>query len=660
MRFILAGNPNSGKTTLFNRLTKSNAKVGNWAGVTVESRVGFYKDNQENIEIIDLPGIYSLSPHKEDELIARKAIVANGVDAIINVADATNLERSLMLTTQLMELSVPVILALNMIDEIKEDGSALDTELISRELGIPVVCICAKAGEGLEQLIQTTKKQLFDIKPKSILLRTEMADAIQSIRSLLFKISCRNDLFTTVKLMESDKIIQKELYLAPSLANDIYTVLESMGENVVDRIVAHRHSFIQALMQSAFKKGHQSVQENQTEKADSFLLHKYFALPLFFLIMFVIFQITFGFVGSTLSDWIDIAFSEIINPWVATVLANMDVSERIVSLVVDGILAGIGSVLTFMPQVVLLFLLLSLLDDIGYTARTAFIMEALFNKIGLTGQSFIPMLMGFGCSVPAIMSARSLQSEKDRRLTIMMIPFMSCSARLPVYGVFAAALFAKGGGTVVFSLYMLGIIVSLLIALLLNRTLFRSQNNTTVFELPKYRHASLRSIMFRVLNKSKDFLIRAGTIMFTASVVIWFFQSFDIYFELVQDNANSMFADVGRILAPLFAPLGFGNWQASVALLTGIIAKEAVVSTLSILYGGGEESLLSAISSHFTPLVAYAYMVFVLLYTPCLSAIAVMQREFNSMKWTVFALVSQTGLAWVIAFMIYQIGSMFI
>ncbi len=659
MRFVLAGNPNSGKTTLFNRLTKSHAKVGNWSGVTVEKRIGFYQDHQERIEIVDLPGIYSLSPYKEDELIARKAIVAHGVDAIINVVDATNLERSLLLTTQLMELSVPVLLVLNMMDELKTDGSTVDTKRISAELGLPVIAISAKTGEGLDELIETTK-QLSDTEPKSVLLRTEMAEAIHAIRSLLFKISCPNDLFTTIKLMESDKIVQQELYLAPSLAQDIQTVLVSMGANLDDRIITHRHHFIQGMIQSCYKKGQQLVQENKTEKADRFLLHKYFALPLFLLIMFAIFQITFGFVGSTLSDWIDVAFSESISPWAATVLANSGVSERMVSLVVDGVLAGIGSVLTFMPQVILLFLLLSLLDDIGYTARTAFMMEALFNKLGLTGQSFIPMLMGFGCSVPAIMSARSLQSEKDRRLTILMIPFMSCSARLPVYGVFAAALFAKQSGTVVFSLYLIGILVSLLTALLLNRTLFRSENSTTVFELPKYRYPSLRSVVFRVLNKSKDFLVRAGTIMFAASVVIWFFQSFDIYFELVQDNSNSMFADLGRLLAPLFKPLGFGNWQASVALLTGVIAKEAVVSTLSILYGGGQESLLGAISSHFTPLVAYAYMVFVLLYTPCLSSIAVMQREFNSFKWTVFALASQTGLAWVIAFLIYQIGSIFI
>ncbi len=661
MRFLLVGNPNCGKTTVFNKLTKSNARVGNWAGVTVEKKIGEYRDINDRIEIVDLPGIYSLSPCKEDEIIARNAILKGGADVLINVIDATNLERSLYLTTQLMELSIPVVLALNMMDEIKESDTKIDIDAISKALSLPIVPIKAKEGEGLDNLMSDAKRATETFAPKSVLSNTDLANPILSIEKLLSKITQNNVLFTTIKLMEDDALVKQELYLAPTLETDINRVLKDQRRNLSDTIIQYRHKFVRELIADTYKKGNASKEEMRTEKYDNIILHKIFAVPLFLLTMFIIFQITFGPVGKTLSDWIDVAFVDYINPAVAIWLSDMGVSEWLCSLICDGVLTGIGTVLTFMPQVVLLFLFLSLLDDIGYTARTAFIMEALLNKIGLTGQSFIPMLMGFGCSVPAIMASRSLQSEKDRRLTIMITPFMSCSARLPVYAVFAGAIFAKLSGVVVFSLYLLGIIVSIISGLILSKTVFRKDSETSVFEMPKYRSPSFRSILFRVLNKSKDFIQRAGTIMFMASVIIWFFQTFDIYFEFVADNSTSMFADVGRFIAPIFTPLGFGNWQASVALLTGVIAKEAVVATLAILYKApSDASLFVAVAQSFTPLTAYAYLVFVLLYTPCLSAISVMARELNSVKWTIVSILTQTFIAWIVSLLIFQIGSLFL
>ncbi len=661
MRFLLAGNPNCGKTTVFNRLTKSHARVANWAGVTVEKRIGYYVDGSEKIEIVDLPGIYSLSPNKEDEIIARNAIIKDDADVIINIADATNLERALYLTTQLMELSIPVVLVLNMMDEVASANSSIDLDAISKALFLPVVPITAKTGEGLEELIRTAKREAQNREPKSILLQTDLAEAISALKSALLKISCNNVLFTTIKFMEGDKIVKEDLYLAPSIESEIGRILADSKENLQETIISYRYAFIRDTVKQVYRKGAGSYEESPSDKADNLLLHKFLAIPLFLAIMFVIFQITFGFIGSTLTDLIDGAFSNTICPFVTEVLSSGGTQDWLISLIVDGGLVGIGTVLSFLPQVVLLFLFLSLLDDIGYTARTAFIMEFLLNKIGLTGQSFIPMLMGFGCSVPAIMAARSLQSEKDRRLTIMLTPFMSCSARLPVYGVFAAAIFAKASGVVVFSIYMIGVIVAMLCGFILSKTVFKYEKATYVFELPKYRKPSFGSILFRVINKSKDFIIRAGTIMFTASLIIWFLQTFDIYFDFVSDNSQSMFAAIGRFISPVFAPLGFGEWQASVALLTGVIAKEAVVATLAILYNSADNgSLLAAIGQHFTPLVAYAYMVFVLLYTPCLSSIAIMSREFNSIKWTVFALFTQTALAWLFAFFIFQVGSLFV
>ncbi len=660
MRFLLVGNPNCGKTTVFNNLTKSNAKVGNWAGVTVEKRIGEYKDGNDRIEIVDLPGIYSLSPCKEDEIIARNAILKGNADVLINVIDATSLERSLYLTTQLIELSMPVVLAFNMMDEIQDSDTKLDLGAISKALSVPIVPITAKEGAGLDSLISAAKKATEACEPKSILLETDLAGTILQIEKLLSKITQNNIRFTTIKLMEDDSLVKQEIYLAPTLKNDIYRVIADQPHHLPDTIIQYRHKFTRNLIEATYKKGKASKDEARTEKYDDLILHRVFAVPLFLLTMFIVFQITFGPVGRTLSDWIDSGFSDYISPAVAKSLMDMGVADWLCSLICDGVLVGIGTVLTFMPQVVLLFLLLSILDDFGYTARTAFIMEALLNKIGLTGQSFIPMLMGFGCSVPAIMASRSLQSEKDRRLTIMITPFMSCSARLPVYAVFAGAIFAKMSGVVVFSLYLLGIVVSIISGLILSKTVFRKESATSVFELPKYRTPSLRSILFRVLNKSKDFILRAGTIMFMASVIIWFFQTFDIYFEIAADNSTSMFAGLGRFLAPIFAPLGFGNWQASVALLTGVIAKESVVATLAILYNAASDaSLAEVISQSFTPLTAYAYLVFVLLYTPCLSAISVMARELNSVKWTVFSLFSQTCLAWLVSFLVFQIGGLF-
>ncbi len=669
VRFALAGNPNSGKTTLFNTLTGSRAKVGNWSGVTVEKNEGLLKFGNEKIFITDLPGINSLSPFTEDEIIARNFIIYNKPNLIINIIDATNLSKSLYLTTQLMEIGIPVVVALNMMDEVKASGDILDAKLLESELGIPVVPISARDGEGIEALIQACES--YYKKPyvaKSILESFEIFSPIQQIINLLLKTGCKNVLYNTIKLVEGDKLVIGDIYLGPSLHKEITTTLDNFkkstqasggGSKDFETVISEsRYNFSDSLVNKVLVKNTKAEQESLTDKVDSILLSRVLAIPIFLLIMFVIFQITFGAFGSFLTDLIDVTVNQDLAAKVQDALVANGVNEMLIGLIVDGVFVGVGTVLTFLPQVVLLFFFLSFMEDTGYTARTAFIMDGFLRKMGLSGRSFIPMLMGFGCSVPAIMASRSLKSESDRRITMLITPFMSCGARLPVYAVFTGALFASGSGAVVFSLYIFGIVIAILSGTILSKTVLKGEQSPFLIDLPPYRMPKMSTVLFRMFGKSKDFVVRAGTIMLLASIVIWFLQTYDIYFQVVEDNSYSMFADIGAFIAPIFAPLGFGTWQASVALLTGVIAKEAVVSTLAILYNAPEEStqLLQTISQAFTPLTAYAYMVFVLLYMPCVAAFATVARELNSFKWTMFSILFQTGIAWIAAFLIYNVG----
>ncbi len=667
--FSLVGNPNSGKTTLFNTLTGRKARVGNWSGVTVEKNVGRLKQCDDKINLIDLPGIPSLSPFTEDEIIARNAIIQDKPNLIINIVDATNLAKSLYLTTQLMELNIPIVVALNMMDEVAESGDKIDAKKLAEALGMPVIPISAKTGEGLPALIQAcTAYTAQTYVPKTILENFALFTPIGQVMQLLLKTGCKNVLYNTIKLVEGDRLVKDDLYLAPSLQNEIERILtdflshieypETVGKDFETMISESRYHYADRLVSDVVTRSHVVKAESRTDRVDRILLHKVFAIPIFLLIMFVIFQITFGAFGSFLTDLIDVTINQKLASSVHDFLVASGASEMSVRFIVDGIFVGVGTVLTFLPQVTLLFFFLSFMEDTGYTARTAFMMDSFLQKMGLSGRSFIPMLMGFGCSVPAIMSCRSLKSESDRRITMLITPFMSCGARLPVYAVFAGALFAKGSGLVVFSLYVLGIVVAIFSSALLSKTILKGEQAPFIMDLPPYRMPKMFTVLFRMYGKSKDFVVRAGTIMLLASIVIWFLQTYDIYFQVVEDNSNSMFAAIGAFMAPFFAPLGFGTWQASVALLTGVIAKEAVVSTLAILYNAPEESsqLLTTISQAFTPLSAYAYMVFVLLYMPCVAAFATIARELNSFKWTFFSIIFQTGVAWIAAFLIYNVG----
>ncbi len=668
--FSLAGNPNSGKTTLFNELTGSRAKVGNWSGVTVEKNIGVLKHSKEQIRLVDLPGINSLSPYTEDEIIARNSIIHDKPKLIINIIDATNLSKSLYLTTQIMELGIPLVIALNMMDEVKENGDKIDVKKLEAELLIPVIPISAKTGEGIDNLIEICESYYKkDYEPKSVLEKFDIFEPIYQIIRLLKKTGCKNVLYNTIKLVEGDKLVIDDLYLAPSLKEEIETIIFDFKKNISDDtknkdfqtiISEARYKYSDRIVSEVYEKNKQPISETKTDKIDNIVLHKIFAIPIFIIIMFIIFQITFGAFGSFLTDFIDVTINQNLAGIVREAMLSAGVSEWSIGLIVDGIFVGVGTVLTFLPQVVLLFFFLSFMEDTGYTARTAFIMDSLLSKVGLSGRSFIPMLMGFGCSVPAIMACRSLKSESDRRITMLITPFMSCGARLPVYAIFAGALFSNGSGLVVFSLYIFGIIVAIISGTILSKTVLKGQQSPFIMDLPPYRMPKISTVLFRMYGKSKDFIIRAGTIMLLASVVIWFLQTYDIYFQIVDDNSNSMFAGIGSFMAPIFKPLGFGTWQASVALLTGVIAKEAVVSTLAILYNAPEEStqLLTTISQAFTPLTAYAYMVFVLLYMPCIAAFSTIARELNSIKWTLFSIAFQTGIAWIAAFIIYNVGSL--
>ena len=664
----LAGNQNSGKTTLFNRLTGSNQHVGNFPGVTVEKKEGPIKSHKEAI-LVDLPGIYSLSPYTSEEVVTRDFILRENPRVIINIVDATNIERNLYLTLQLMELQIPMVIALNMMDEVKASGNSIDVEKLSAKLGIPVVPISAAKNEGVTELIDVVIKLAESPKalPKLDFCTGEVHKAIHSIAHIIedqAKTAGYPLRFAATKMVEGDEPTMQALHLTENQRDIIGHVTDEMEETLgTDREAAladMRYTYIEKLCGECVKKHRETNEQVRSEKIDRILTHKIFAIPIFFGIMLLIFWLTFDVVGGRLQALMELvieAATGALGEW----LAEAGVSYWMQSLLLDGVCAGVGSVLSFLPLIVLLFFFLSLLEDSGYMARVAFVMDKLLRKLGLSGRSFVPMLIGFGCSVPAIMATRTLSSDRDRKMTIVLTPFMSCSAKLPIYGMITMAFFPNHGALVMISLYILGIVTAILSALLLKSTIFKGKPVPFVMELPAYRIPAASSVLIHMWEKAKDFLKRAFTIIFLASILIWFLQSFDWRFNWVEDSSVSILASLGSIVAPIFKPLGFSNWRASTALITGITAKEAVVSTLTVLTGAsGDAQLSMALSSIFTPLSSLSFLAFTILYMPCVAAFAATRRELESVRGAVLTALFQTGVAYVVGMLVYQIGSLFI
>ena len=668
MKVALAGNPNCGKTTLFNALTGSNQYVGNWPGVTVEKKEGTAHLGDRSITVVDLPGIYSLSPYSMEEIVARDFIIGEGPDAVIDIVDATNLERNLYLTVQLLELERPLVLALNFMDEVKARGDQIDVERLSKELGVPVVPITAKTGEGLDELLQVAHRQMHlgvTYEPDD-LYDDFTHDIHHRMGELIHDYAYAANLpahWASIKLLEGDGIVAKALNLPADVQNKLdaiiaeYEASSALGDR--ETLVADsRYRYIERVVHASVVKGKGSEGPTLTEKIDRIVTGKYTALPLFLCAMLVMFVITFGPFGSWLQDGVS-ALIDLFSGWLEGTLTAMGAPDVVISLACDGIISGVGGVLSFLPQIALLFFFLSFLEDSGYMSRAAFIMDRLLRRFGLSGKAFIPMLMGFGCSVPAIMGARTMENEKDRRMTILLIPFMSCSAKLPVYGLLSAAFFGPWAGLVVFGLYVIGMAVGILSGIFFKHTLFAGEPAPFVLELPPYRFPSIENIATHVWQKVKGFLVKAGTLILAMSIVLWLLQSFDFSLHMVDDAANSMLGTLGALIAPVFAPLGFGFWQAAVALLTGFIAKEMVVSSLSMFYGfslTAAGTAVAAAMTGFTPLSAFSMLVFILLYVPCVAATSTMAKELGSAKWTVFSVCWQIGVAYVVSLLVHTVG----
>ncbi|MBC5648926.1 ferrous iron transport protein B [Christensenella tenuis] len=657
----LAGNQNCGKTTLFNQLTGSSQHVGNFPGVTVEHKEGRIK-GEKDMSVVDLPGIYSLSPYTPEEIVSRDFIIKQNPDAILNIVDATNLQRNLYLTLQLIELGHPMVIALNMMDEVRASGITIDIKKLSEELGVPVVPISAAKNQGVEELVEELRRV---IKAHQLPKRTDFCEgevhkALHAAKHLIEDHAAAAGYparFAASKLIEGDAPLEEALELDESDKDILQHIIDQMEEGAgTDREAAladMRYQFIEQLYDDCVSQKSGTREMQRSVKIDRILTHKIWAIPIFIGIMGFIFYLTFGPIGGFLSGAFEEGIAFVTNA-ADTALTGAGVSLWMHSFVIDGVFTGVGTVLSFLPVILILFFFLSILEDSGYMARVAFVMDSSLRKIGLSGRSFVPMLIGFGCSVPAIMSARTLASERDRKLTILITPFMSCGAKVPIYALFTAAFFSQNQALVMISLYLLGIAVAILTGLLFKKTLFKGNPVPFVLELPAYRLPSPKSVLLHMWEKAKDFLVRAFTIIFLASIVIWFLQSFDFQFNFVTDNSQSILAGIGQAIAPVFAPLGFGNWQASTALITGLTAKETVISTLSVLTGG--EQMLTTL---FTPLSAYSFLSFVLLYMPCIAAVATTKRELGG-KNAVLTIIYQTLAAWVVAFIIFQVGSLFL
>ncbi|MBQ3124485.1 MAG: ferrous iron transport protein B [Clostridia bacterium] len=658
LTFALAGNQNSGKTTLFNRLTGANQHVGNFPGVTVDRKSGRIR-NKPNTEITDLPGIYSMSPYSSEEMVTRRFILDEKPDCIINIVDATNIERNLYLTMQLMELDVPVVLALNMMDEVRGNGGAVHINELEALLGIPVVPISAAKNEGIDELIgHAMHVARYREYPTDIDFCDKSANGgavhrcLHGIMNLIgdhaetAKIPVR---FAASKLVEGDEHILNALDLSENEKEMLEHIIVQMEkERGLDRVAAiadMRFSFITDVCRKTVIKPKESRERERSRRIDKLLTGKFTAIPMFILIMATVFWLTFNVIGAWLQGVLESGI-ELLVAQIDTLFEVWSVNGTIRSLVVDGVFAGVGSVLSFLPIIVVLFFFLSLLEDSGYMARVAFIMDKLLRRIGLSGRSIVPMLIGFGCTVPAVMSTRTLPSERDRKMTILLTPFMSCTAKLPIYAFFANAFFPDNSALVMIALYFIGIVVGVVTAFVLGKTVFKGDAVPFVMELPNYRMPGLKNVMMLLWDKAKDFLERAFTVIFIASVVIWFLQTFDFRMNVVSDPENSILSTVAGIIAPVFAPLGFGNWRVCTALVAGFMAKESVVSTLSVLSAG------SLVMPQFA---VWALLVFCLLYTPCVAAIASVKRELGG-RWAVAVVVGQCAVAWVCAYITFIIA----
>ena len=663
MIFALAGNQNCGKTTLFNALTGSNQHVGNFPGVTVDQKSGEVK-GYKDCSVVDLPGIYSLRTYTQEEIVTRDFILNQKPDGIINIVDATNIERNLYLTLQLLTLRVPMVLALNMMDEVRANGGTVDVQKLSEDLGIPVVPITAAKGEGVSELmdraVETAKGRVL---PKVYDFCTADSPVHRCVHAVVHLIEDHAERlglpsrFCATKLIEGDKAMADRLELDQNERELLeHCVVQMEAENGMDRnasLADMRYSFIEKVTANAVVKCRESREHKRSVQIDKVLTGKYTALPVFFGIMLLIFYLTFNVIGQGLSDLLA-AGIDYVTAGVDGALTAYGINPVVHSLIIDGIFAGVGSVLSFLPIIVTLFFFLSILEDTGYMARVAFVMDKLLRKIGLSGRSIVPMLIGFGCSVPAIMATRTVSSDRDRKMTILLTPYMSCSAKIPIYGFFTAVFFTKYKALVMISLYVLGMVVGVLAALVMKNTAFRGKPVPFVMELPNYRLPSAKSVGLLLGEKAKDFLQRAFTVIFLATVVIWFLQSFDTRLNVVTDSADSLLALIGQWLAVLFKPLGFGDWRCATALISGFIAKESVVSTLEVLLGG------AAVTSLFTVRSAVSFLVFTLLYTPCVAAVATIRRELGSGLKTVGVVLLQCAVAWLASYAAFLIGGLLV
>lgn len=666
MIFALAGNQNCGKTTLFNQLTGANQHVGNFPGVTVDQKIGEIR-SVKNCSVVDLPGIYSIRPYTNEEIVTRDFILNEKPDGIINIVDATNIERNLYLTLQLLEMHIPLVLALNMMDEVRGNGGSIDFEKMSEELGVQVVPISAAKDEGIEDLISAALEVAKKKQYPKVMDFCEQGPVHRCIHAVSHQVEDHavnagmSPRFAATKIVENDTAIIERLELSQ---NELEMMEHSIEEMEKDRgldrnaaLADMRYQFIEKVCSKTVKKCQESREHIRSVKIDNVLTNKYLAIPMFLGIMFVIFFLTFHVIGAVLSDVLAMGI-DAFTAFCDRGLTAYGINPVVKSLVIDGVFAGVGSVLSFLPIIVVLFFFLSILEDSGYMARVAFVMDKPLRKIGLSGRSFVPMLIGFGCTVPAVMATRTLSSERDRKMTIMLTPFMSCPAKIPIYSVFAAAFFPGKEAFVMIALYVTGILVGILCGAVLNRTAFRGKPIPFVMELPNYRFPSAKSVARLMWDKAKDFIQRAFTVIFVATMLIWFLQTFDTRLNVVSDSAESLLALVGQWIAPLFAPLGFSDWRVSTALITGFTAKEAVVSSLSVLTGTATADLSRVLGNMFNGLSAVSFLVFTLLYTPCVAAIAAVKREMGSGAKAAMIVLMQCVVAWIMAWLVYRVGGL--
>ena len=684
LTFALAGNPNSGKTTLFNELTGSTAHVGNWPGVTVDRKEGQYKHEGKLHNIIDLPGIYSLSPYTQEEVIARNYLIDHTPDVIINIVDATNLERNLYLTTQLMETDVPIVVALNMIDLVERNGDRIDVPALQQALGLPVVTVSALKARGVHQLIHACEAAAAQPRQgASVLSQTALGHELDVIVAEARAAHLRHAVFHGVKLLENDPLPGAAVLTEAAKERVAQLRVEAQRVGNVEDFEAwvadQRYQYITANYSPNLTRKDQRVGAlTMSDKVDRVLTNRILGIPIFLGFMFLVFHLTFGETLLGIPDlpspgvWLQGLTEELIG-WlgggIAAGLTALGASDWAMGLVVDGIVGGVGAMLSFVPQIMLLFLFLSILEDSGYMARAAFLMDRLLRRFGLSGRSFLPMLMGFGCSVPALMAARTLPNERDRRLTMILVPFMSCGAKMPIYAVFTAALFASNSDLVVFSIYIAGIVVAILSGILLKKLVMKNEASPFIMELPSYHLPQLKSLALHLWDKLKGFMVRAGTVILGATVVVWFLSNFNFSLQMVEANSqDSMLGIIGNGLRYIFVPLGFASgpegWKAAVAILTGFIAKEAIVSTLGVLYGAGDAvaddgaaaALSTTLVATFSPLAAISFLLFNLLNIPCMAAVSALRSEMSSAKWTWFAVGYWFTVAWVVSFAVYQVG----